>query len=711
MTTAQQPTRDSILANLGKLRETTEAQATVEGDYAPAFTPKTIQPQPTTFRKGGLMDMAEDASTSEQSKELTDFISTVSMMDAIKKWGKPQSGCKSTGPQGILIRCPKPEHVDKNPSCSVELGKGLFHCFSCDAQGDKYTLAAIHYGLDLNTYQQGHNFVELKEKMAMDLGYTVYESAGVKMVQAPQAPQPQPSAPVMPANPAPSTIIKLDDGSYLDQSTGELVDTPVRPQPVQLTGGVFGDNAVVTPAPAPQPVEFDEDDNETVEEIQTRTQPKFDWLPIGRNGSFIDRYMACLKHEEYPDSLGFSAALMCLSFIADRNVTIEMRDPLYGNFGMIMVAETGVGKSRAFDHAERVMREAMPFRDAELAIASGASILPSKGVKFVTGAGSGENIIKQFESKVPVGQKADGETEYEWSTVRGIISYDELATFVSKASNTASTVRQRMMQFLDGRPEIKNDTNTNGNFMAYRPFACIHSGVQPGALHDLFTKSDETSGFLNRFMFFTGTLKPRLTYKAPVTDMSDAAKAFKDLKDFWDAQGDVVLDDSLIWAERFEYFDKVSDNLQRRGTKDIFKRLDVMLNKIILLICVNEKTTTITSDILHKAIHLHTYFIETFEYVSAEIYNPILSPSVETLEDRIIKRIIESTNEKKAEGHQAPEDYAVTSRSIRDSAVRSMARKSPLGERDALTRALKSLVEIGDIKAIKTARTTKYYIK
>lgn len=703
-----QPNRDSILANLNRLRETTEAQAAVEGDYAPAFTPKTIQPKPTTFRKGGLMEQAAEVSLSEADKQMTELIDNLPALEAVKIWGKPQKDYRSVGPQSVLIRCPKPEHPDNNPSTTLDLIENVWRCHACAEGGDIYTMGAIHHG----TTTDPGNFRDLKKKMAMDLGVSITESGGNATIRIPgQAPQaPQPSAPVMPSNPAPSTIIKLDDGSYLDQSTGELVDTPVRPQPVQLTGGVFGDNAVVTPAPAltPQPVEFDD---EKVEEISTRLQPEFDWLPIGRNGSFIDRYMNCLRYEEYPDSLGFSAALMCLSFIADRRVTAEMRDPLLSNFGMIMVAESGVGKSRAFGHASKVLNEAMPFRDSELAIGMSDTIVPSSGVKFVTGAGSGENIIRQFDSKVPVGQKADGSTEYERSTVRGIISYDELATLISKASNKASTVKNMVMKFLDGAPEVRNDTNTNGNDLAHYPFACLHAGVQPGALHDLLTQGDDTSGFINRFVFFTGSLKPRQNKKLPMTDMSDGAKAFKDLKDFWDAQGDVLLDDSLIWDKRFKYLDEVSDEYQRRSGKDIFKRLDVILNKMIVLLCINEKSTVITPDILDKAIHLHSYFIKTFQYVSAEIYNPILSPSVDSLEDRIVKRIIEVANENKAAGKQLPEEFAVGAKKIRDSAVRSLLRKSPLGESGALTKALKSLVDVGDVKSINTSRGLKYYVE
>lgn len=33
-------------------------------------------------------------------------------------------------------------HDETNPSCSVDLSRGLYHCFGCGAAGDAYTLIA-----------------------------------------------------------------------------------------------------------------------------------------------------------------------------------------------------------------------------------------------------------------------------------------------------------------------------------------------------------------------------------------------------------------------------------------------------------------------------------------------------------------------------------------------------------------------------------------
>ena len=713
MTTAQQPTRDSILANLGKLRETTEAQATVEGDYAPAFTPKTIQPKPTTFRKGGLMDMAEDASTSEQSKELTDFIGTVSMMDAIKKWGKPQSGYKSTGPQGILIRCPKPEHVDKNPSCSVELGKGLFHCFSCDAQGDKYTLAAIHYGLDLGTYQQGHNFVELKEKMAMDLGYTVYESAGVKMVQAPQAPQAPTSAPVMPANPAPSTIIKLDDGSYLDQSTGELVDAPVRPQPVQFTGGVFGDNAVANPEPVqsrPTPVNLAEFID--ADESDSNVKPVLDWIPLGKNRSFIDQYMSCASQKPYPEVFGFAGALICLGFVGNRDIRLKSVKPIHSGIGFVTVADSGVGKSEALRDAQEILGKVMPWRNAELAIGTGGQVVPVSGVKDVLGSASGEDLIKQFQDvvQIPNGQNGDGSTHFEEERypVNGLISYEELETLIDKSVARGATTKKRLMAFLDGAPKLNNSSITNGKIEAVHPFSMLYTSVPTKTVNNLLTDRDSSSGFINRLAFFVGERKFWDPRNMEIVDMSPAENALRELKEFWDTQGPTIIDYDHDGKEAMaNYILNVSNKLQH-SDDSMMGRLDMMFWKIIVLICINEKSKIATEDIVNKAINLHQYFISTYKFVSREVYDPITNPQASDLDDRVLKRIINVMAKKKAQGKELPEEYAVFATEVRKSVERHLD-KPGRTKSQVLGQALKALVDIGEIKSVNTASGIAYY--
>lgn len=51
----------------------------------------------------------------------------------------------STGKQ--VIQCPSPSHKDTNPSCGIDLNKGIFRCFGCDVKGDGITYVMTRYSL------------------------------------------------------------------------------------------------------------------------------------------------------------------------------------------------------------------------------------------------------------------------------------------------------------------------------------------------------------------------------------------------------------------------------------------------------------------------------------------------------------------------------------------------------------------------------------
>lgn len=681
------PDSQIIKERIAALKAQQPSFTTPDGQPMPSIP---IQPKPAQFRKAGLLQQAKELSLSDDAKAIDELVEALPMQEAVNLWGKPQTDFKRTGANSVLIRCPNPAHPDRNPSANCDLEQGLFNCFGCDASGDKYALAALHHGIP--DYQSGKNFVDLKHKIATDLGYTITETAGTTTLTPPATPQvlqPVDLNAVNPAPPAPAVqpLQQLDDGTWYDPSTGEIT-TPPAP----------------TPQPVIQPVSFDDIEDEP----ELRLAPHLDWLPVGKNRSFLDRYMNCTQRDRYPDSLAFSAALTCLAFVGGRDVTIDMQDPIMGNFGMVMVANTGVGKSRAFAHAWRVLREVMPWKNAELAITSGGHVIPGHGVKAIPGSGSGENMIKQFEDTVKIQKgvdfKGDPVYEDEHYPVNGLISFNEFSQFVGKSSATGSTMRERVMDFLDGREEISNDTNTQGSYKAVKPFACMSTAVQPAVVHRLMSENDEASGFLNRFMFFTGSKKPRPVTKVPPVDMSDATAAMKELKAFWDAQGPTKIDDDAVWNDKYAYLKSVSDPLEENGS-GIYGRLEALFHKLLILICINECSTVVTPDILDKAIHLHQYFIKTFEYVSEEMYNPLSTPSgksaVSHNEDKIIERLMKVMKAKKDAGAQTIEQYGASAREIHTGTRKTI-------NLEQLNRTLKQMVEIGALTSTQAGRKTVY---
>ena len=702
MTAITNPDKNQILANINKLREST-TPPTDPNSAAPAPVPGHFSPQPATFRKGGIVDKATEVTLSDADKDLTDFLDGIPMMDAIKVWGKPQKTYRSVGAQSVLIRCPKPEHPDNNPSASCDLAKGVFHCHGCQVHGDRYTMAALHHGFNTATYQDGKNFRDLKKKMALDLGYTITESAGTTTLKAP--------TPKPPANPAPaSNLVHLENGDWLDPATGELVDPP-SVQPVELPTPEVSATPF-QPTPTPVPVTFGSDEEEEEEGVGVRVKPKLDWVPLGKNRSFIDTYMNAVERDEYPSEFAFASALICLSFIAGRHIKLKAKRNVVAPLGIVTVAGTGVGKTRALNDALKVLKEVMPWKGAELAIGSGGQVVPGTGVKSIKGVGSGENLIRQFQDlvKVPKGVDSNGEPMYEEveSPVNGVISFNELSQFVGKASLTGSTLRERMFDFIDFADEVKSSSNTAGSYRAVWPYACLYSSIQPSIIHKVLTESDEHSGQLNRFLFFTGEPKKADHTDLTPIDLTPAIDRFKELNNYWSTKGDLVIDytdDALKMMA--DYLDSTLVPLERSGS-GLLGRLRVTFWKMLLLICINEMSDVVTPDIIEKGKRLMTYLTATYGYVAGELYDPSGLHDDNNLEDVIIARVRKLQQKAIDAGVEGVEDAAVTATEIRRGVDRQLKKMSP-SPTQLFNRTIAALVELGALGKVNTGGGARYY--
>lgn len=57
--------------------------------------------------------------------------------------------CDGAKPAGLgKWVCCCPFHLDKSPSLSIDVAKGLWHCHACNVGGDAFTYAEMRYGLD-----------------------------------------------------------------------------------------------------------------------------------------------------------------------------------------------------------------------------------------------------------------------------------------------------------------------------------------------------------------------------------------------------------------------------------------------------------------------------------------------------------------------------------------------------------------------------------
>lgn len=247
----------------------------------------------------------------------------------------PNAGNKT---RNIMVSCPIPGHEDKNPSASIDLTKGdggVWACHRCDDGGDKYDLAAIHFGFARPDYK-GKDFPELRRRMAESLGYTVHTEGKAEWL----APAGQPT--LSEASPAP-----LFDGHL--QTTKNVVS--------------------VVP-------------DEWIE-----TGPTFDWraFPAIQPGTFMHEWLTETSKLHEPEEFYFFGGLIALGSAVGNSALLDDEPAVRANTMTCFVGTTGSGKSRALGNIARLISEAMPFnRDT------------AHGVKMVPSSGSGEDLISQF---------------------------------------------------------------------------------------------------------------------------------------------------------------------------------------------------------------------------------------------------------------------------------------------------------------------------
>ena len=109
---------------------------------------------------------AAETYTEVNFDQAADYIKgRVSILDAYTRWGGVSP--VKAGRREQLVRCPMPEHEDKNPSCSLNADKGMWKCYSlsCDRGGDIYDLAAAVKGFDPK-----NDFVPIMAAVMSDFG-------------------------------------------------------------------------------------------------------------------------------------------------------------------------------------------------------------------------------------------------------------------------------------------------------------------------------------------------------------------------------------------------------------------------------------------------------------------------------------------------------------------------------------------------------------
>ncbi len=525
---------------------------------------------------------------SEEDQQIDKIIDGIDIIAAYNKWcGKmrPDPGFRR---EGIMISCPKPDHRDQNPSAWINLDKQTWHCGGCQEGGDKYDIAAFHFHYPAPDYKHGATFHKLRKEMAESFGWKFKDVPG---------------------------------GTMIYQEEHQILPGKTDPAPEPSSRDDSSHTAVIPPetdtAPDEQEQSSEDDSNvtqmfaEDEENPDAYTYPAISWQEVVPEETFLHDYLSACSNDDSPEEYHFWHGLLALGHAAGRNVTLDDARPVYGNLLICLLGGTGVGKSRSRGWLDRVVKEAMPFKD---------SGMDTSGVKIIGVPASGEYLIRAFQyeardpsnPKVPLGRRP----------VNGIVDFDEFSSLLSRASRPGNTLKPTIMAFADARDEVRTGSLTHGDFIATEPFCSITTSTQPKAVRAILARTDSGSGFLNRWVFAGGPPKEREvlggSHSARIINLDAAIERLKKVYGWAGNKRTVTMTDDGF-AELSLFYRDTLFPTQEKDDTDLLKRLDLLFKKLVLLFCINEKRVTADAELVRRVEALFKYVIECYGILNEQI--------------------------------------------------------------------------------------------
>lgn len=591
-----------------KRQQFLEQKARENGEALPP--PETQQPE---WDSSLLLPNLHSDDNSEERQELDNIIERIDAVTAYNKWIH-KSHATGKKKDGNMISCPFPEHPDKNPSAFINTETNTWYCKGCERGGDVYDLAAIGLGYPVPGYKDGALFHKLRKDMAEAFGWRFKSVPGGEIIWKDEpAPTPQP----------------------VEQSTPIVTPPPGDP------------GLKVTETPEP---ESDEDDDNVShmwaedEEDEVVAYPKINWQNIVPEDTFLHEYMKACSNDDSPEEYHFWHGLLALGSVVGRNVTLDDHRAVYANLMVCLLGATGTGKSRSRGWLDTVLKAASPYHEDGSA---------TSGTKLIAVPGSGEYLVKAFsyEGKDP----GNGKSSLGYQPVNGIVDFDEMSALLARAKREGSTLKSTVMALADARDTVSVGSLTRGDYVASKPYCSITASTQPKAIRALVTRTDTGSGFLNRWIFAGGMSKETEVLGGSHTSTSiDLTVAIERLKNVrgWGAMERSITLEPDAYKTYVAYFRQHLEPAKIKDQTDLLKRIDLVSKKLMLILTINERRTTVRKATVIAVMSLMEYIVECFGILNSNIGLTVMQ---DVMND--IQRVMISHQKKTGRG-ASPRDIA-----------------------------------------------------
>jgi hypothetical protein len=301
--------------------------------------------------------------------------------------------------------------------------------------------------------------------------------------------------------------------------------------------------------------------------------------------------------------------------------------------------------------------------------------ITGRSVDVMLSPASAEVLISAFVN--PIIDPLDPKKIAGYAPVRGLIEFNELSSLVGRASRKGNVLKPTLMELYDGARVVQTMSMTHGKKRAENPFGSLFTTAQPKALRTLLQDDDASSGFLNRIVFATATPKPRIPIGGKRIEIDAAIEPLRAVQG-WAGFGRVV-----SWSDESvkvftEFFHKTLYPIQQADDTGLLNRMDLLIKKLILLLCINEHSGVVEAQHVEKVIDMLPYLTAAYGVPAIHIGSTINSD----IQDELLKHI----NRHSAKG-------GITLRLLM---INIKRKKFPL---DQVAKTLKHLTELGFIEA------------
>lgn len=521
-----------------------------------------------------------------EEQALDDAIKNLTILDAYAKWcGKmtPNVGNKR---EGIMVSCPDPAHPDMNPSAWVNLDKNTYYCPGCAYGGDVWDIAALAYGFPVPGYKNDPaTFRKLRQMMGLDLGFSIVKGySGTFMVP----PEDEQTGSTQSASaPAATPAVEVSDPAADSPATGEV-------QPPSVPVGKL-----------PSAVEYEQKQQDYLANQDAPTSQWREWVP---ENTFLREWMEQTTLDNCPEEFHLWTGLMSLGFAVGRKKLLFDFQPVVGNLFVCLVGPSGSGKSRASGHLDTILRRALPWDSGTFS-----------GVKKISQPGSAEYLVSVFDGTEEDPTNPGATIQH---SIKGLIEFGELSTLMGIGGRSGSILKPQLMDIYDAKLEISGGSLSNGYRSAREPFGQCFSTTQNGSLNKLMDRSDDTSGFMNRWVFAQGPIKPPISLGGTAVNLDKPVELLGYIHT-WSYTGVEMIqwspEAAQTWDEFFHQTLYPTKTQAEVNGSSILNRIDLLMKKLILLFTVNLMKHVVPKEAVEQAIKLYPYLLKTFGVVSSQL--------------------------------------------------------------------------------------------